>query len=49
MEMDLHKIDYNSELYKEYIYGSAEVVGLMCLQIFTEGNKQQYEKLKPLQ
>lgn len=47
MEMDLHKIEYNSELYKEYIYGSAEVVGLMCLQIFTEGNKQQYEKLKP--
>lgn len=47
MEMDLHNIEYNSELYKEYIYGSAEVVGLMCLQIFTEGNKQQYEKLKP--
>ncbi|WP_288448545.1 phytoene/squalene synthase family protein [uncultured Chryseobacterium sp.] len=47
MEMDLHKIDYNSDLYKEYIYGSAEVVGLMCLQIFTEGDKQQYDKLKP--
>lgn len=47
MEMDLHKIDYNSELYDEYIYGSAEVVGLMCLQIFTEGDKQQFEKLKP--
>lgn len=47
MEMDLHKIDYNSDLYKEYIYGSAEVVGLMCLQIFTEGDKQQYERLKP--
>lgn len=47
MEMDLHKIEFNSALYKEYIYGSAEVVGLMCLQIFTEGNKQQYEKLKP--
>ena len=47
MEMDLHKIEYNSERYKEYIYGSAEVVGLMCLQIFTEGDKQQYEKLKP--
>lgn len=47
MEMDLHKIDYNSELYKEYILGSAEVVGLMCLQVFVEGNKSEYEKLKP--
>ncbi|MGE8300549.1 MAG: phytoene/squalene synthase family protein, partial [Sphingobacterium paramultivorum] len=37
MEMDLNKVDYNSERYKEYIYGSAEVVGLMCLQVFTEG------------
>ncbi|MGI9583299.1 phytoene/squalene synthase family protein [Chryseobacterium sp. RRHN12] len=47
MEMDLQKIDYNSALYNEYIYGSAEVVGLMCLQIFTGGNKQQFEELKP--
>lgn len=47
MEMDLQKIDFNSELYTEYIYGSAEVVGLMCLQVFTEGNKEQYEELKP--
>lgn len=47
MEMDLQKIDYNSDLYNEYIYGSAEVVGLMCLQIFTGGNKQQFEELKP--
>lgn len=47
MAMDLKKIDYNSELYNEYIYGSAEVVGLMCLQVFTEGNKKQYEELKP--
>lgn len=47
MEMDLQKIDYNSELYKEYIYGSAEVIGLMCLQVFTEGDKIQYEELKP--
>ncbi|PWN63981.1 phytoene/squalene synthase family protein [Chryseobacterium viscerum] len=47
MEMDLHAIDYNSELYNEYIYGSAEVVGLMCLQIFTGGDKQQFEELKP--
>lgn len=47
MEMDLHKIDYNSDLYKEYIYGSAEVVGLMCLQVFTEGDMRKYEELKP--
>lgn len=47
MEMDLHKIDYNSDLYKEYILGSAEVVGLMCLQIFVNGDREQYENLKP--
>lgn len=47
MEMDLHKIDYNSELYKEYILGSAEVVGLMCLHIFVDGDKAEFEKLKP--
>lgn len=47
MEMDLKSVDYNSELYEEYIYGSAEVVGLMCLQVFTEGDKQKYEELKP--
>lgn len=47
MEMDLDKIDYNSDLYKEYILGSAEVVGLMCLQIFVDGDKEQFEKLKP--
>ncbi|MCT1524983.1 phytoene/squalene synthase family protein [Sphingobacterium hotanense] len=47
MEMDLQQIDYNSDLYKEYIYGSAEVVGLMCLQVFTEGNKEKYNELKP--
>ena len=47
MEMDLQQIDYNSDLYKEYIFGSAEVVGLMCLQVFTNGNMDKYEKLKP--
>ena len=47
MQMDLKPVDYNSELYEEYIYGSAEVVGLMCLQVFTEGDKQKYEELKP--
>ena len=47
MEMDLSNTTYNSTCYKEYIYGSAEVVGLMCLYIFCEGNKTMYEKLKP--
>ncbi|PRD57122.1 phytoene/squalene synthase family protein [Sphingobacterium gobiense] len=47
MEMDLQPVDYNPELYKEYIFGSAEVVGLMCLQVFTNGNKEKYEELKP--
>lgn len=47
MQMDLKPVDYNSDLYEEYIYGSAEVVGLMCLQVFTEGDKQKYEELKP--
>ncbi|WP_293952231.1 MULTISPECIES: phytoene/squalene synthase family protein [unclassified Sphingobacterium] len=47
MEMDLNKVEYNSERYKEYIYGSAEVVGLMCLQVFCDGDRQRYEELKP--
>lgn len=47
MEMDLQKIDYNSDLYNEYIYGSAEVVGLICLQVFTYGERKKYEELKP--
>ena len=47
MEMDLKKTTYNSEGYKQYIYGSAEVVGLMCLYIFCEGNKENYARLKP--
>ena len=47
MEMDLGKSIYNDSEYNEYIYGSAEVVGLMCLYVFCEGDKQQYAKLKP--
>ena len=47
MEMDLTKATYTCEGYKEYIYGSAEVVGLMCLYIFCEGNKEMYSQLKP--
>lgn len=47
MEMDLRKTTYNSNGYKQYIYGSAEVVGLMCLCIFCEGDRKMYEILKP--
>jgi len=47
MEMDLGKVYYDSAGYKEYIYGSAEVVGLMCLNVFCEGNKEIFKKLKP--
>ncbi|MGM1429512.1 phytoene/squalene synthase family protein [Sphingobacterium lactis] len=47
MEMDLAKIDYNSDLYKEYIHGSAEVVGLMCLQVFLDGDREKFAELKP--
>jgi phytoene synthase len=47
MEMDLSKTLYNTNGYKEYIYGSAEVVGLMCLYVFCEGDSIMYEKLRP--
>lgn len=48
MEMDLEKTTYYDESeYKRYIYGSAEVVGLMCLKIFLKGNADEYDKLKP--
>lgn len=46
MEMDLHYQTYTDEMYDEYIYGSAEVVGLMCLRVFCEGDNAQYESLK---
>ncbi|MEM9920435.1 MAG: phytoene/squalene synthase family protein [Bacteroidota bacterium] len=46
MEMDLHFHTYEDSLYKKYIYGSAEVVGLMCLRVFCEGNSEIYDKLK---
>lgn len=46
MEMDLHFETYGQALYEEYIYGSAEVVGLMCLRVFCEGDEAEYERLK---
>jgi len=48
MRMDLYKQKYSSkEEYQEYIYGSADVVGLMCLNVFVEGDKNEYNRLKP--
>ena len=48
MKMDLKKVKYNTEKeYKEYIYGSADVVGLMCLKVFLSGNEKSFKKLKP--
>ena len=46
MEMDLDNNKYNQEGYEKYILGSAEVVGLMCLKIFVEGDEKQYAELK---
>lgn len=47
MAMDLCKQEYKKEEeFREYIYGSAEVVGLMCLYVFCEGRKDTYEQLK---
>ena len=46
MKMDLYKQKYSSkDEYQEYIYGSADVVGLMCLNVFVEGDKNQYYQL----
>ena len=47
MAMDLHKDSYERIGYDDYIYGSAEVVGLMCLRVFCEGDEQQYQALVP--
>lgn len=47
MRMDLCQSRYTSEEIGEYIYGSAEVVGLICLQIFVRGDREQYRQLEP--
>ena len=48
MKQDLNKKNYKtSKEYKDYIYGSADVVGLMCLKVFVSGNQIEYKKLKP--
>jgi len=46
MEMDLHFDRYEDSLYKRYIYGSAEVVGLMCLRVFFKNDEQKYSELR---
>jgi len=46
MEMDLNQRTYDTRNFNEYVYGSAEVVGLMCLHVFCEGKKEVCEKLK---
>lgn len=47
MEMDLDDYVYDEASYEQYILGSAEVVGLMCLKVFVKGDETEYEKLKP--
>ncbi|MCE2712132.1 MAG: phytoene/squalene synthase family protein [Cryomorphaceae bacterium] len=47
MEMDLVKHSYDKDKYEQYILGSAEVVGLMCLKVFVNGDDREYERLKP--
>jgi phytoene synthase len=46
MEMDLQKQEYTPAKYEQYILGSAQVVGLMCLHVFTGGDKQAFDDLK---
>ncbi|MGH2552534.1 MAG: phytoene/squalene synthase family protein [Chitinophagaceae bacterium] len=46
MELDLSKKEYDQAEYEEYVYGSAETVGLMCLNVFCEGNLDLYDQLK---
>ena len=46
MRADLGKSSYNTSEINDYIFGSAEVVGLMCLRVFCNGNEKQYEKLR---
>lgn len=46
MRVDLLPATYDDQKYKDYIYGSAVVVGLMCLRVFLSGDQSQYEMLK---
>jgi len=46
MKMDLYDLEYDQDQFEKYIFGSAQVVGLMCLQVYTDGAEGEYEKLK---
>ncbi len=46
MEMDLSEKEYDHDQYQQYIYGSAEVIGLMCLKVFVDGDQNQYNSLR---
>ena len=47
MRMDLHRNRYTEDELGKYIFGSAEVVGLICLQIFVQGDRERYRQLEP--
>lgn len=47
MEMDLYYSEHSRERYDEYVYGSAEAVGLMCLKVFVEGDQAEFDRLEP--
>jgi len=46
MEMDLNPVSYDQDTYEKYILGSAEVVGLMCLKVFCEGDQKEFDDLR---
>ncbi len=47
MDMDLYKTTFDRAQYEKYIYGSAEVIGLMCLKVFVRGDTAEYDRLSP--
>jgi phytoene/squalene synthetase len=47
MEIDLYRKSHDEQSFQEYVLGSAEVVGLMCLRVFTNGQESLYQELKP--
>lgn len=46
METDLHAKTFSQQAYRKYIYGSAEVIGLMCLKVFVDNDAEQYQQLQ---
>ena len=47
MKMDLDQSTHTTSTYQQYIIGSAEVVGLMCLKVFVNGDEKTFQQLKP--